>query len=77
MVGAALIVCSAFGSQTTMSASLPGAMVPFLGYMPKIRAGAVDVISTNRFRLILRRSRRNVDQLHPVLDAWAAVRESS
>ena len=46
---AALIVSSAFGSQTTMSASLPGAIVPFFGYIPKMRAGAVAVISTNRF----------------------------
>ena len=38
----AVMVCSAFGSQSTMSASLPGAIVPFFGYMPKMRAGAVD-----------------------------------
>ena len=46
---AALIVCSAFGSHSTISASLPTAIVPFLGYIPKILAGAVDVISTKRF----------------------------
>ncbi len=38
------------GSKTTMSASLPMAMVPFFGYMPNIFAGVVAVISTKRFR---------------------------
>ena len=33
----------------TMSASEPGAMVPFFGNMPKIFAGDVEVNSTNRF----------------------------
>jgi hypothetical protein len=36
-----------------MSASDPTAMVPFLGYIPNILAGAVAVISTKRFRPIL------------------------
>ena len=34
----------------TMSASLPTAMVPFLGNSPKIFAAAVEVSSTNRLR---------------------------
>ena len=32
----------------TMSASDPTAMVPLRGNMPKMRAGAVEVNSTNR-----------------------------
>ena len=40
------------GSKTTMSASDPGAMVPLRGNSPKIFAGAVDVSSTNRLRVI-------------------------
>ena len=43
----------ASGSHTTTSASAPTAIVPFLPYMPKIFAGAVDVISTKRFIEIL------------------------
>ncbi len=35
------------------AAAAPGAIVPFLPYMPKIFAGAVDVISTNRLSEIL------------------------
>jgi hypothetical protein len=37
------------GSNTTMSASDPGAIVPFRGKSPKIFAGEVEVNSTNRF----------------------------
>ncbi len=33
----------------TMSASEPGAMVPFFGNIPKIFAGEVEVSSTKRF----------------------------
>ena len=36
------------GSQTTRSASLPGAITPFCGYSPKMRAGAVQATSTSR-----------------------------
>ena len=36
------------GSQTTTSASAPGAMTPFLGYMPNMRAGVVQQVSTQR-----------------------------
>ena len=35
-----------------MSASLPTAIVPFFGNMPMSFAGVVDVISTQRFRVI-------------------------
>src|SRR5660398_188013 len=49
---AAEIVRSACGSRMTRSASLPGAMVPFRGYRPKILAGMVAVSATKRFRLI-------------------------
>ncbi|CAB4886292.1 unannotated protein [freshwater metagenome] len=38
----------AFGSHTTMSASDPGAMMPFFGYMPNIFAGLVEQVSTQR-----------------------------
>ena len=48
----ALMVCSRLGSKITMSASKPTAIVPFFGNNPKIFAAAVDVSSTNRFRLI-------------------------
>ena len=40
------------GSQSTMSASLPTAIVPFFGNMPMIFAGVVDVTSTQRLRVI-------------------------
>ena len=50
---AALIVCSASGSQRTISASLPAAMVPLRGYSPKIRAGVVETTSTNRLTVSL------------------------
>ena len=46
-------VLARLGSHTTTSASQPTAIVPFLGYMPKIFAGAVAVISTKRFIEIL------------------------
>ncbi len=36
------------GSNTTMSASEPGEIVPLRGYSPNIFAGAVETISTNR-----------------------------
>src|SRR5436309_130789 len=45
-------VRSTFGLKMTMSASLPGAIVPFLGKRPNILAGAVATSSTNRFREI-------------------------
>ena len=41
---AALIVSSALGSQITMSASLPEAIVPFFGYIPMMRAGAGRIV---------------------------------
>ena len=47
----ALIVWRAFGSQTTMSASLPGAITPLRGYSPNSRAGVVETSSTKRFKL--------------------------
>ena len=34
-----------FGSYTTMSASAPGWMTPFVPYSPNMRAGVVDVSS--------------------------------
>lgn len=34
----------------TMSASAPGAMVPFFGYMPNMRAGVAQAISIQRRR---------------------------
>jgi hypothetical protein len=43
-----LMVSVRLGSNTTMSASLPGAMVPFLGNKPKVFAADVDVNSTKR-----------------------------
>ncbi len=36
------------GSHTKMSASEPGAMMPFCGYMPNMRAGVVAQVSTQR-----------------------------
>ena len=36
----------------TMSASAPGAIVPFRGYRPNIRAGVVEHVSTHRCRVI-------------------------
>ena len=49
---AALIVRFRFGSKTRMSASEPTAIAPFWGYIPKSRAGVVDMISTHRSRVI-------------------------
>ena len=46
------ILVLVLGSQTTTSASEPGAMTPFFGYMPNIRAGVVQQVSTHRWRLI-------------------------
>ena len=46
-----ILVCR-FGSQTTMSASAPGAMTPFFGYMPNMRAGVVQQVSTQRSSVI-------------------------
>ena len=46
---AAEITASASGSKMTMSASLPGAIVPFRGKSPKSLAGAVEHSSTQRF----------------------------
>src|SRR3990172_5282156 len=43
---AALIVSVRRGSQITRSASEPGAIVPFRGYSPKIRAGSVAATAT-------------------------------
>ncbi len=40
-----------FGSHTTISASAPGAMMPFFGYIPNMRAGVVQQVSTQRSRL--------------------------
>ena len=45
-----LRVSSRSGSKITMSASLPTAMVPFLGNIPNSLAAAVEVSSTNRLR---------------------------
>ena len=58
-----------------MSASEPTAIVPFFGKSPNIFAAAVDVNSTNRFKLMRPCSDAAVvDQAHPVLDAGAAIR---
>ena len=58
----------------TMSASLPGAISPFCGYMPKMRAGVVEVISTKRLSESLPGVDAVViDQLQAVFDARAAV----
>ena len=43
------IVCGFSGSQTTMSASEPGAIVPLRGYRPKDFAAFVETSSTKRF----------------------------
>ena len=40
------------GSQTTMSASLPTAIVPFFGNIPMSFAGVVAVTSTQRFSVM-------------------------
>ena len=40
------------GSHTTMSASLPTAIVPFLGNIPMIFAGVVEVTSTQRLSVM-------------------------
>ena len=41
-----------FGSHTKMSASEPGAMMPFCGYIPNMRAGEVLHVSTQRSSVI-------------------------
>ena len=64
-----------FGSQTTTSASAPGAMMPFFGYMPNIRAGVVQHVSTQRSSAELAGDDALVDELHAVLDAADAVRD--
>src|SRR5690625_6826391 len=46
------MVRSLFGSNRTMSASLPGAIVPFCGNSPNSFADCVDVRSTNLFKEI-------------------------
>ena len=46
------MVRSTAGLKTTMSASLPGAMVPLRGNSPNILAGAVATSSTKRLTLI-------------------------
>src|SRR6266545_2245660 len=46
------IVCVARGSQMTMSASLPTAIVPFFGNMPMIFAGVVEVTSTTPAKIM-------------------------
>src|SRR6266540_2862937 len=46
------IVCAARGSQMTMSASLPTAIVPFFGNIPMSFAGVVDVTSTQRLSVM-------------------------
>ncbi len=51
-MGRALITVSASGSNTTMSASLPTAMVPLRGKRPKSLAGLVENSSTSRLRSI-------------------------
>jgi hypothetical protein len=64
------------GSKMTMSASEPGAIVPFRGKRPKIFAGDVDVSSTNRFREIPTGSHAAViDQAHARLDPRRPVRD--
>ena len=40
------------GSHTSTSASAPGAMIPFVGYIPNIRAGVVQQVSTHRSSVI-------------------------
>ena len=45
-------MCRPAGSQTRMSASAPGAMTPFCGYRPNIRAGVVQHVSTQRSSVI-------------------------
>ena len=39
------------GSHTTTSASAPGATMPLRGYMPNMRAGVVQQVSTHRSRV--------------------------
>ena len=41
-----------FGSYTTTSASAPGASTPLRPYMPNMRAGVVEQISTQRSSVI-------------------------
>ena len=43
------MVCTAFGSNSTTSASLPTAIVPFFGNRPNSLAGVVEVSCTKRF----------------------------
>ena len=75
---------SRVGSQTTMSASLPIAMLPFLPNRPNSFAGAVDVISTNLLSEILpsttpshSRCRRARDSLaHDAFEGYRAATAS-
>ena len=51
-----------------------GAISPFCGYMPKMRAGVVEISSTKRFeRQLALVHAVMMDQLQPVLDARPAV----
>jgi hypothetical protein len=71
---AAVIVYSASGSQSRISASEPAPQYPFFGYMPKIFAGASAVSSTKRSSEMRPRVHAVViGKLHAVLDARAAV----